>query len=117
MEAAIDNSMDAFAANVREGEKPRTWYRGERVFMRNDEWYIQTREGVDVGPYKCQFDAELELGTLINKLKVTASDRIHNVLRNHASESHNLSIGLNSGAYTNYLVETGGIELLRREGF
>jgi hypothetical protein len=49
---------------ARSTEPPRTWYRSDRVFASNGSWYFHTREGVDVGPYDSQFEAEIEAGML-----------------------------------------------------
>ncbi len=117
MEIAVDESHSAFDADVRDGEKPRTWYRGERNFMRDGQWFIQTREGVDVGPYKCQFDAELESADLIRKLRHTPQTSVQRVIHSHVTDAQLGPRALNSNDFTDYLVETGGVELLRREGF
>ncbi len=54
----------------RDNEKMRTWFRSERVFLENQtDWYFQTREGVDVGPYESQFEAEIEAGLLKELVK------------------------------------------------
>jgi hypothetical protein len=34
------------------------------VFLSDGKWYFHTREGVDVGPYDSQFEAEIEAGML-----------------------------------------------------
>jgi hypothetical protein len=49
---------------ARGNERPKTWFRSERVFMTDGNWYCHTREGVDVGPYESQFEAEIEAGLL-----------------------------------------------------
>ena len=54
---------------ARKNETQRTWFRSERVFMSGSDWFFQTREGVDVGPYETQFEAEIEAGLLKELLK------------------------------------------------
>jgi hypothetical protein len=54
---------------ARDQEKSRTWFRSERVFLSNGQWYFHTREGVDVGPYESQCDAEIEAGMLKELLR------------------------------------------------
>jgi hypothetical protein len=49
---------------TRSTESPRTWYRSDRIFASNGNWFFHTREGVDVGPYESQFEAEIEAGML-----------------------------------------------------
>ncbi|MEM7081084.1 MAG: DUF6316 family protein [Pseudomonadota bacterium] len=53
----------------RNNEQPKTWFRSERVFMVGKHWYFQTREGIDVGPYETQFEAEIEAGLLKELLR------------------------------------------------
>jgi hypothetical protein len=49
----------------RSKEESRVWFRSGRVFLAGDShWYFQTREGMDVGPYESQFEAEIEAGLL-----------------------------------------------------
>lgn len=54
---------------VRENEKQKTWFRSERVFLSDSKWFFHTREGVDVGPYDSQFEAEIEAGMLKELLR------------------------------------------------
>tara|TARA_A100001037_G_C15108313_1_gene617644 strand:+ start:896 stop:1216 length:321 start_codon:yes stop_codon:yes gene_type:complete len=53
----------------RAGETPKTWFRTERVFLSAGQWFFHTREGVDVGPYESQFEAEIEAGMLKELLR------------------------------------------------
>lgn len=55
----------------RANEDARVWFRSERVFLSSDnDWWFQTREGVDVGPYETQYEAEIEAGLLKELLRV-----------------------------------------------
>ncbi len=63
--AEHDELMNA----AREDENPRTWFRSDRVFLSNSQWFFHTREGVDVGPYESQFEAEIEAGMLKELLR------------------------------------------------
>ena len=99
---------------VREGEVPQTWYRrNERIFRNENGWYIRTREGVDVGPYPCRFDAEIEYESLISKLQNVPEDRLMQVVHNYPLAACSGQVRLDTEAYTSYLVEEGGTELLR----
>jgi uncharacterized protein DUF6316 len=100
---------------VRDGEPARLWYRSDRIFCVDNDWYFHTREGLDVGPYRCQFDAELEAGMLLQKLRQTPEAQIQQVIRNHMLDTQGGAGALNTAAFTDYLVEVGGIELLRQE--
>jgi len=54
---------------VRSNEKAKTWFRSERVFLSDGRWFFHTREGVDVGPYESQFEAEIEASMLKELLR------------------------------------------------
>ena len=54
---------------ARQDESPRTWFRSDRVFLSDGKWFFHTREGVDVGPYESQFEAEIEAGMLKELLR------------------------------------------------
>ncbi len=61
------SSMKVSRAN----EDAKVWFRSERVFLTGDnDWWFQTREGVDIGPYETQFEAEIEAGLLKELLRV-----------------------------------------------
>ena len=59
---------------ARQDEKPRTWFRSDRVFLSDQQWFFHTREGVDVGPYESQFEAEIEAGMLKELLRERAAE-------------------------------------------
>ncbi len=44
------------------------WFRSERVFRRNGDWYFRTREDIDVGPYASEFEAQVESSILKHNL-------------------------------------------------
>jgi hypothetical protein len=50
-------------------ERPRTWFRSDRFFRSNDQWYFRTREGIDVGPFLTEFDAQIEASILKSLLR------------------------------------------------
>ncbi len=80
----------------RRDESSRTWFRAERVFNCNGRWYFHTREGIDVGPYESQLEAEIEAGMLKELIKNTAlrGDAL-GILRDFILESFNLGRPLN----------------------
>lgn len=74
---------------VRLNERPRTWFRSERVFLSDGRWYFHTREGVDVGPYDSQFEAEIEAGMLKELLRErTGSEDALAVIREFVLDSY-----------------------------
>ncbi len=48
----------------RSNETARTWFRSNRVFRVNEAWYFHTREGIDVGPFQSEFEAQVEASIL-----------------------------------------------------
>jgi hypothetical protein len=48
----------------RKNEEPRIWFRSERVFRVDEEWFIHTREGIAVGPYSDKFAADVDAEVL-----------------------------------------------------
>jgi hypothetical protein len=48
----------------RRDESPKTWFRSDRVFRVDGEWFIHTREGVAVGPYSDKFAADVDAEVL-----------------------------------------------------
>ncbi len=48
----------------RRNEEPRTWFRSERVFRSDGFWFFHTREGIEVGPYRDKFEAEVDAARL-----------------------------------------------------
>ena len=61
-------------SKARLDEEPRTWFRSERVFLSDQMWFFHTREGVDVGPYPSQFEAEIEAGLLKELLREAGAE-------------------------------------------
>ena len=53
----------------RRDEEPKTWFRSERVFRVDEEWFIHTREGIAVGPYGDKFAADVDAGMLKSLLR------------------------------------------------
>lgn len=54
----------------RKNEPVKVWFRSHRVFRSNHTWYFHTREGIDVGPFRSEFEAQVEasiLGQMLNE--------------------------------------------------
>jgi len=74
----------------RKGEKPTSnCIRTARFFETDEGWFLQTREGIQVGPYPSSFDAELASSLLISRLAQLDPDEapaqaIHSFLRDPA---------------------------------
>jgi hypothetical protein len=52
----------------RNGERPGSHFRSGRCIQVNGDWYIATREGIEVGPYKTRERAETAAAQLAKKL-------------------------------------------------
>lgn len=64
------------------------WERGERVFCADGDWFFQTREGIDVGPYRSRFEAEVEAGLLRERLAhITDEQTLQTTIRSFLRES------------------------------
>ncbi len=48
-------------SNNRRGEKRKTRFRSDRLFVADSQWYFSTREGEEKGPYATREEAEAEL--------------------------------------------------------
>jgi len=53
----------------RRNEPRRTWFRSHRIFRSDSNWYFHTREGIDVGPFASEFEAQVEASILKSLLK------------------------------------------------
>ncbi len=77
---------------VRSNEQPKTWFRSERVFLSAGQWYFHTREGIDVGPYESQFEAEIEAGMLKQMLREAIAgqpdDQARRIIREFVLDSY-----------------------------
>jgi hypothetical protein len=80
----------------RRDERSKTWFRADRVFHTNELWYFHTREGIDVGPYESQLEAEIEANMLKELIKNTRMrGESLAVLRDFILESFSLGRPLN----------------------
>jgi hypothetical protein len=74
------------------GELARQWFRRERVFERGGNWYVRTREGIDVGPYTTRFEAEIEADILIARLGQASTAQSTRIIRAFILESMRQSV-------------------------
>lgn len=89
---------------VRNGEQFREWYRSDRIFKKDDRWYVHTREGIEVGPYDCAFDAEIEAATLIQKLQSSEPDEARRIIASHTALAGS-TLDLTHPSYVDYVEE------------
>jgi hypothetical protein len=57
----------------RKNEPVRTRFRSHRIFRANELWYFHTREGIDVGPFNSEFEAQVEASILKHILNGAAT--------------------------------------------
>lgn len=65
----------------RRHEAPKTWFRSERVFRVDGEWFIHTREGIAVGPYQDKFAADVDAEVLKSLLVGTEEAEAVGIIR------------------------------------
>jgi D-lyxose ketol-isomerase len=53
----------------RNGESDKVWFRSDRFFNINQQWYFATREQIDIGPFGTESAARQGLQLFIKNLK------------------------------------------------
>ena len=53
----------------RRGENEKLWYRSDRFFTVNHDWYFTTREKIDIGPFGSEEGARQGLKLFIENMK------------------------------------------------
>jgi len=61
----------------RKGEKEKTWYRMERIYMSDSQWFFSTREGEEVGPFASRGSAQNGVGAFIRHTKTAHTSGIY----------------------------------------
>jgi hypothetical protein len=89
----------------RKDEAPRTWFRSKRIFRNEGEWFIRTREGVDVGPFPTKAAAEAEADALQATLEVTRPENVEAAVQGYLLNAQLPADDL--GALTDYVVKEG----------
>lgn len=54
--------------HIRKNEPEKTWFRGERCFSADGQWYLATREGVNIGPFSDQRAAQRSISLYLKSL-------------------------------------------------
>ena len=89
----------------RKNEARRTWFRSKRIFRNKGNWFIRTREGVDVGPFGNRAAAEEEADALQSTLEVTRPENQEAAVRGYQLNAQLPADDL--GALTDYVVKEG----------
>lgn len=80
----------------RDNENKQTWFRSDRVFNCNGAWYFHTREGIDVGPYESQLEADIEAEMLRELIRhANVEGEALSVLKDFILESFTMGRPLN----------------------
>ncbi|MEM1434612.1 MAG: DUF6316 family protein [Pseudomonadota bacterium] len=104
----------------REGETARLWFRTGREFHVDGQWYFATREGIDVGPYPTQVEAQVEAALLLRQLENLPTSAVLHRIRDFAYQTvaaDGTSRFLRSDSFTDYLVRESSTELTAAELF
>lgn len=98
--------------DYRKDEPPKTWFRSDRVFRSDGQWFFHTREGIAVGPYKTRFEAEIDASILKSLLMDTEPARACAIIREFQLYADTAAPAepsrMNDSAFTDYLVEEEG---------
>ena len=90
----------------RKNEAIRTWFRSHRLFRSDEMWYFHTREGIDVGPFRSEFEAQVEASILLNVLKeATDPTKATTAIREFLLDARTLSCDLKG--FTDYVEKEG----------
>ena len=89
----------------RKDEEPRTWFRSERVFCSDGVWYFHTREGVDVGPYRNKFEAEVDAEMLKTLLVGVEGEEARQTIRKFMLDDRTNMDDMRDAAFTDYLLD------------
>ena len=96
--------------DYRKDEPPKTWFRSDRVFRSDGQWFFHTREGIAVGPYKTRFEAEIDAGMLKSQLMDAEPGKAKSIIREfmlYADTVPAEPAELTDSAFTDYVVEEG----------
>lgn len=98
--------------NRRRNEAPKTWFRSERFFRSNENWYFHTREGIAVGPYRTRIEAEVDAGMLMALLRDTPLEQANRAIRDFVMVADGGDFDYaNDPAFTSYLTDEGSAAL------
>lgn len=79
----------------RRDEASRTWFRSDRVFRVDGDWFIHTREGIAVGPYSDKFAADVDAGMLKSLLAGVNPEEAFRIIQEFMETGGNLGRRVN----------------------
>lgn len=106
--------------HYRKGETAGLWFRTGREFHVDGQWYFATREGIDVGPYPTQFEAQIEAALLLRQLEDLPAEAALHRIRDFAYQTVNADGSgryLKSDSFTDYLVRESATDLTQAKLF
>jgi hypothetical protein len=87
-------------------ERARTWFRSHRAFPANDFWYFHTHQGIDVGPFGSEFEAQVESNIPKHMLNETPDvNAAVSMIRESVLDMRNVASDLKG--LTNYVEQEG----------
>lgn len=91
----------------RGNEPPQTWFRSGRTFCSDQAWYFHTREGITLGPYRSQLEADLDAGILLARLRDAPAGMAGSIIREFILDTGSTRAGLSDTTFTDYLLKEG----------
>jgi len=79
-------------------------FRSSRVYRSDGQWYFHTREGIEVGPYQAQFEAEADAEMLKLLLVDLDEEAAREIIKAFMLESSLADDAINA-VFTNYLLD------------
>ncbi len=61
----------------RSGEAPKTWFRTDRFYTVGSDWFVATREGNDIGPFRSRNDAARSVGLYVKGVNQQKNTGVH----------------------------------------
>jgi hypothetical protein len=102
----------------RRDEEPKTWFRSERVFRVDGDWFIHTREGIAVGPYSDKFAADVDAEVLKSLLVGVDVDEATKIIQSFMhGDCHNLAGERKAGASASDIDPEAVASLLEEEEY
>jgi len=102
----------------RRDEEPKTWFRSERVFRVDGDWFIHTREGIAVGPYGDKFAADVDAEVLKSLLVGVDADDATKIIQSFIeSDVRNLAAERKTGSASSAFDPEAVASLLEEEEY
>jgi len=71
--------------NYRDNQETPTGMRSSRFTQRDGEWFLQTREGIELGPFESHAEAAMCLNEYIEFVEGASSEEVEAFFSRHAA--------------------------------